>query len=175
MTTTKLTIASAATENLAGQPIGYWSWAAHKAVIRHIRSAMAKMDLTQPQWWVLNRIEATEGGLGREEARELLSTTLDEAPDEIDRALDSLVARGWVTESSEGEEGDGDRYVRYVLTDAGRAAKERIFEVVVKVREEIHAGITDEEYVAALSVLRRMISNVGADELLSPGRWTPKR
>ncbi|MEU3351979.1 MarR family winged helix-turn-helix transcriptional regulator [Streptomyces sp. NPDC037389] len=163
---TQLTTPKADDGNLAGQPIGYWSYATHKAVIRHIRAALATQDVTQPQWWVLNRTVLVEGGLTRQELRESLTVNLDHRPEEIDQALYSLLARGWMTEGTDD---------RYVLTDAGREAKERIFEVVRRVRAEIHAGITDEEYAAALTVMRRMISNVGADELLSPDRWLPKR
>ncbi|MEV4431885.1 MarR family transcriptional regulator [Streptomyces sp. NPDC049585] len=163
---TQLTTPKFDDSNLAGQPIGYWSYAAHMAVIRHIRAALATQDVTQPQWWVLNRTVLVEGGLTQQELRVALTANLDHRPEEIDQALYSLVARGWMAEGTEG---------RYVLTDAGREAKARIFEVVRRVRAEIHAGITDEEYAAALTVLRRMISNVGADELLSPDRRLPKR
>ncbi|GAA2708291.1 MULTISPECIES: MarR family transcriptional regulator [Streptomyces] len=163
---TQLTTPKGDDSNLAGQPVGYWTYAAHKAVIRHIRAALATQDVTQPQWWTLNRTDLVEGGMTQQELRESLTVHLDHRPEEIDQALYAMLSRGWLTEGTEG---------RYVLTEAGREAKERIFEVVRKVRAEIHAGITDEEYAAALTVLRRMISNVGADELLSPDRWLPKR
>ncbi len=39
---------------LATQPIGYWSGLAHRAVIRRIRDEMARIDVTQPQWWTVN-------------------------------------------------------------------------------------------------------------------------
>lgn len=40
----------AATDDmLATQPIGYWSGLAHATVARHLRDAMAKLDVTQPQ------------------------------------------------------------------------------------------------------------------------------
>lgn len=64
-------------EMLATQPIGYWSGLAHAAVTRHLRDAMARIDL------------ATE------------------------------------------------------------------------VRTVVHEGISEEEYVAALKVLRRMVANTG--------------
>ncbi|MEV4441619.1 MarR family winged helix-turn-helix transcriptional regulator [Streptomyces sp. NPDC049577] len=157
MTTTKPEAPNATIADLAAQPIGYWSWATHKAVIRYIRSSMARIGITQPQWWILFRVGSAEGGMSRQELRDLLSPTLDEGPDAIDRALDSAVALGWLTATAE---------ETYVLTDAGREMKERTWALVGQVRGEMHAGITDEEYAAALSVLRRMIVNVGADELL---------
>ena len=39
---------------LATQPIGYWSGLAHRAVIGRIRDEMARIDVTQPQWWTVN-------------------------------------------------------------------------------------------------------------------------
>ncbi|MCA6094273.1 MarR family winged helix-turn-helix transcriptional regulator [Streptomyces sp. SCA3-4] len=156
--TTKLETPNADTANLAGQPIGYWSWAANKAVIRHIRSAMARVGITQPQWWVLNRVDAAPDGKSRQELRDLLAASLDEGNDGIDIALDTAVARGWVRSTDEG---------RFLLTDAGREAKERTMEVVVRVREEIHAGIPDEEYATVVRVLQRMVENTGGVESLS--------
>ncbi|MEX2983336.1 MarR family winged helix-turn-helix transcriptional regulator [Streptomyces sp. C36] len=159
MTTTKPEIPNPDTANLAGQPIGYWSWVANKAVIRHIRAAMAQVDITQPQWWILNRVEAATDGLTREELHGLLTTFLDEGRDSIDLALDSLVARSWVT----GPDDAG----RFLLTDAGRAAKKRTKEVVVRVRGEIHDGVSDEEYATVVRVLQRMVENTGGIEALS--------
>ncbi|MBT2384075.1 MarR family winged helix-turn-helix transcriptional regulator [Streptomyces sp. ISL-11] len=137
---------------LAAQPIGYWSWVANKAVIRHIQSAMARTDINQPQWWTLNHVEGAENGLTREEVSDRLRPYLDLGPELVEQAVDSLVARGWLAA------GDEDRLH---LTDAGREAKHRTKDLVGRLRAEIHEGITDEEYVATLTVLQRMISNVG--------------
>ncbi|MFI9205763.1 MarR family winged helix-turn-helix transcriptional regulator [Streptomyces sp. NPDC053048] len=147
-------------DSLAAQPIGYWSWVAHEAVIRHIRTAMAHVDITQPQWWILNHVHnAGEAGLRREQIGERLRPVVGIGSPEIGQAADSLLARGWLT-------ADGDGLLH--LTDAGREAKARTKEVVTRVRSEIHDGITDEEYVAALRVLRRMIDNTGGiDALIS--------
>ncbi len=142
--------------SLAAQPIGYWSWVANKAVIQHIRGAMARVDITQFQWWILNQAHAAGGsGLTREQIRDNLCPVLDVGADTIVQSVDSLLARGWLSADDQG-------FLH--LTDAGREAKERTKEVVTRVRGEIHAGITDEEYVAALRVLQRMIENVGGGE-----------
>lgn len=50
----------------------------------------------------------------------------------------------------------------------------------MRAREEIHEGVTDEEFVAALKVLQRMIHNVGGRPGTSegaggPGLRTPTR
>ena len=48
-------------DELLTQPIGYWSWAANQSVVGHIRTALATIELSQPQWWVLNQLGDPEG------------------------------------------------------------------------------------------------------------------
>ncbi|MFD3413123.1 MarR family winged helix-turn-helix transcriptional regulator [Streptomyces cyaneofuscatus] len=138
---------------LARQPIGYWSWAAHEATVTHIRAALAEHGLTQPPWWVINQlVEAEEDGRGRAELAAFLGGYLDTGADGIEAAADELLDRGLITQD------DGSRLR---ITPEGRALRDRAFTRVVRAREEIHEGVTDEEFVAALKVLQRMIHNVG--------------
>ncbi|MFJ8754693.1 MarR family winged helix-turn-helix transcriptional regulator [Streptomyces sp. NPDC102441] len=142
----------AATDDaLATQPIGYWSGLAHTAVTRHLRDAMARVDVTQPQYWVLNRVHGGPAAPTREEVVAQL-TSLAEGPDDIARVVDQLLHRGWL---------DADDGQRLRLTDDGEAARVRLRELVTGLRAEVHRGISDEEYVAALKVLRAMVANVG--------------
>ncbi|MCJ0874821.1 MarR family winged helix-turn-helix transcriptional regulator [Streptomyces sp. AP-93] len=142
----------AATDDmLATQPIGYWSGLAHEAVTRHLRDAMARIDVTQPQYWVLNRVNGGSEAPSREEVVVQL-TPLADGPHEIARVVDQLIHRGWLRI-------DGGQ--RLQLTDAGEAARVRLRELVTELRAVVHEGISDEEYVAALKVLRRMIANAG--------------
>ena len=64
-----------------------------------------------------------------------------------------LATRGWTTEA------DG----RLTLTEAGEAGRQRAAARNLKVHEQMHNGIEAAEYVAALNVLRRMITNLGGD------------
>ncbi|MYT98563.1 MULTISPECIES: winged helix DNA-binding protein [unclassified Streptomyces] len=138
---------------LARQPIGYWSGAAHGATVAHIRAALAEHGLTQPPWWVLNQaVGAAAGGVGRAEVTALLSGYTDAGADGIGTAVDELLERGLVTQD------DG---ARLRITPEGRELRDRAYERVMRARAEIHAGIPDEEFVAALKVLQRMIHNVG--------------
>ncbi|MGW9305656.1 MULTISPECIES: MarR family winged helix-turn-helix transcriptional regulator [Streptomyces] len=138
---------------LARQPIGYWSWAAHEATVTHIRAALAEHGLTQPPWWVINQlIGAEEDGRGRAELAAFLGGYLDTGADGIEAAVGELLDRGLITQD------DG---ARLRLTPEGRALRDRAFTRVMRAREEIHEGVTDEEFVAALKVLQRMIHNVG--------------
>ncbi|MEU8823450.1 MarR family winged helix-turn-helix transcriptional regulator [Streptomyces sp. NPDC048636] len=137
---------------LVRQPIGYWSWAAHKAVVTHIRAGLAEFGLSQPQWWVLNQVlDGGEGGRLREEVRVVLEGYLD-VGEAIEPEIDVLLERG-LLRTVDGE--------RLQLTDDGRALRERTAERQAEMRARIHDGIDDDAYVAALKVLQRMIHNVG--------------
>lgn len=62
---------------------------------------------------------------------------------------------------------------RLHLTGAGEAARVKLRELVTELRGVVHEGISDEEYAAALKVLRRMVANVEAAKppglVLPPG------
>ncbi|MEU8625613.1 MarR family winged helix-turn-helix transcriptional regulator [Streptomyces sp. NPDC048669] len=141
----------AATDDmLATQPVGYWSGLAHTVVTRHLRDAMARIDVTQPQYWVLNRLNGGSSAPSREELVTQL-TPLADGPDEMGRVVDQLVHRDWLRI---------DAGHRLHLTDAGEAARVRLRELVTELRAVVHAGISDAEYVTALKVLRRMVANI---------------
>lgn len=145
----------AATDDiLATQPVGYWSGLAHTAVTRHLRDAMAKIDVTQPQYWVLNRVNGGPTAPSREDVVTQLTPLADEQH-EIARVIDQLLHREWLSI---------DAGQRLHLTDAGEAARVRLRELVTELRAVVHKGISDEEYVGALKVLRRMVANVEGDE-----------
>ncbi|MFC8225195.1 MarR family winged helix-turn-helix transcriptional regulator [Streptomyces sp. NPDC057287] len=138
---------------LAGQPIGYWAGLVHEAVTRRLRDAMARIDVTQPQYWVLNRVTGGPTAPGREEVITQL-TPLADGQHEIPRVIDQLLHRSWLRiDSSQ----------KLHLTDAGEAARVRLRRLATELRAEVHQDISDEEYVAALKVLRTMIANVEGD------------
>lgn len=86
-------------------------------------------------------------------------TPLAEGPHEIARVVDQLLHRGWLTTD--------DRQLLH-LTEAGETARARLRQLVTEQRAVVHQGIGDEEYVAALKVLRRMVANVEAAEGQAP-------
>ncbi|MEU8890637.1 MarR family transcriptional regulator [Streptomyces sp. NPDC048442] len=137
----------AADADLASQPVAYWTGVASTAVKNLLRDSMARFDVTQPQWWVLNRIGA--GGSSREQLVEQLAAVADN-PYDTSRVVDQLLHRGWLA---------ADGSSRLSLTDAGHAGKAQIKELVTGLRAQVHEGVSDEEYVAALKVLRRMTAN----------------
>ncbi|MEI7034811.1 MarR family winged helix-turn-helix transcriptional regulator [Streptomyces pratensis] len=133
----------------ATQPVGFWCGLTHTTVTQHLRDAMAEIDVTQPQYWVLNRVHGGPTAPSREEAVAQLAHLAD-GPHEIARVVDQLLHRGWLRAD------DGQRLH---LTEAGEAARARLRELATEVRAVVHRGISDEEYVAALRVLRTMVAD----------------
>ncbi|MFD4370490.1 MarR family winged helix-turn-helix transcriptional regulator [Streptomyces sp. NPDC058486] len=144
---------AATDEALAAQPIGYWSGLAHAAVTRRLRDAMARIDATQPQYWVLNHVKYRPSAPSRQEVADQL-TPLADGPHEISRVVDQLLHRAWLRLDAE---------QRLHLTESGEAARVQLRELAGELRAVVHEGISDEEYVAALKVLRRMIANAEED------------
>ncbi|WP_329171905.1 MarR family winged helix-turn-helix transcriptional regulator [Streptomyces sp. NBC_01477] len=138
---------------LVKQPIGYWSWAAHQAVVTNIRAGLAQFDVTQPQWWVLNQVAAGENGRTREEVTAVLQGYLDVGA-ALAGEIDALLDRDVLTLDNED---------RLRLTSGGDAVYRRCAERQQAMREQAHDGITDEEYLMTLKVLQRMIRNVGGE------------
>lgn len=99
---------------------------------------------------MLNRVNGGPVAPSREEVVIQL-TPLADGPHEIARVIDQLFHRGWLRI---------DAGQRLQLTEAGEAARVRLRELATELRAVVHEGISDEEYVAALKVLRRMAANV---------------
>ncbi|WP_308310495.1 MarR family winged helix-turn-helix transcriptional regulator [Streptomyces sp. CC210A] len=143
----------AADAELAAQPIGYWAGMTGRVVVGLLRDEMARLDVTQPMWWVLNRILAAgEQGATREAVAAQLAEVADD-PYTVPRVLDQLLHRAWVSADTDGA---------LHLTDAGRAGHAAVKRLVTGLRARVHEGVPDEEYVAALKVLRRMTANARA-------------
>lgn len=136
---------------LAGQPVGYWSWAAGQAVVHHIRAMLAENGLTQPQWWVLNQVVGHADGRDRAEVVEILRGYLEFGEGPLSHDIDALIRRGLLT-----QEGDGPLHA----TAAGAELHQRVAALQQRTRGKIHEGIDDADYVRALKVLQRMIYNV---------------
>ncbi|WP_189826732.1 MarR family winged helix-turn-helix transcriptional regulator [Streptomyces finlayi] len=137
----------AADADLASQPVAYWTGVASNAVKNLLRDSMARYDVTQPQWWVLNRVAGAPAT--RDEVVAGLAEVADN-PYDISRVVDQLLHRGWLVASDAGH---------LSLTEAGHAGRAEIKTLVTSLRAQVHEGVTDEEYVAALKVLRRMTAN----------------
>jgi len=139
-------------EELAAQPIGYWSGAAYRAVVGRIRADLAVEQLTQPHWWILNHVAGAPGTWSRAALAERLAP-FDDLGIDFDGVFDDLVRRGRLDEQAG----------TLTLTEAGEAGRLRAKARGAKAHEQTHQGITTDEYVTALNVLRRMIANLGGN------------
>lgn len=137
---------------LIKQPIGYWSWAAYKAVVSRTREALARIGTTQPQWWVLAQVARAETVKTRDEVSRLLRDYLDTGTQAMEFEIDTTIERGWITEDAEGRLG---------ITPEGRAFYDKAAALQDELWAERHAGISDAEYLTTLKVLQRFIHNTG--------------
>ncbi|GGT62319.1 MarR family winged helix-turn-helix transcriptional regulator [Streptomyces purpureus] len=144
-------------QELAAQPVAYWTGMAYEEIIGFIRGRQAELGFTQPQYWILrhlskNDISVDGHGMTVAELVETMRTYLRSEDDLAAEAL-TMLDRGWVTRDSEG---------RLWITDAGDAARADLKAHAPAWREQMHAGIDDADYVTTLRVLQRMMRNVAA-------------
>ncbi|MFI1284081.1 MarR family transcriptional regulator [Streptomyces sp. NPDC020858] len=145
-----MTIKEYSQEQLAAQPIGYWTREAANLAIGGLRTALAEETLTQPHWWTLNHIAATPGTW----TRTTLTTKLapfDDQNTDFEALYDDLTTRGWITETDN----------RLTLTEAGEAGRTRAHDRNAHVHTRMRQGISDAEYATTIDVLRRLVSNLG--------------
>ena len=139
---------------LAGQPAAYWAGVAYGAIIAFIRARHAELGFTQPQYWLLrhlskNDISIDGHGMTIAELEQAMSSYLR---DEDDLAVEAevLLERGWLTRGDAG---------RLWITESGDEARADLKRHAPAIRDRIHHGIDDADYVTALKVLRQMIRN----------------
>jgi hypothetical protein len=141
---------------LAGQPAAHWTGMAYEALIAFIRARQAELGFTQPGYWLLrnlskNDISVDGHGMTIPELQQAMSSYIRPEDDlAVEAAM--LLERGWLTRDDEG---------RLWITDAGEEARADLKRHAPDIRDRIHRGIDDADYVTALKVLRQMIRNTG--------------
>ncbi|AJT69134.1 MarR family winged helix-turn-helix transcriptional regulator [Streptomyces chattanoogensis] len=145
--------------DLAAQPAAYWTGVAYEALIAFTRARQAELGFTQPQYWLLrnlskNDISPDGHGMTIPELREAMRSYL-RPEDDLTAESETLLERGWLT-----HDGDG----RLWITEAGDAARAGLKQHAPAIRDRIHQGIDDADYVTALKVLQQMIRNTGGTE-----------
>ncbi|HWM74640.1 MAG TPA: MarR family winged helix-turn-helix transcriptional regulator [Nocardioides sp.] len=139
--------------DLAREPAGYWTGAAHEAVIAYINVEHRKLGVTQRHWMTLNALARSADGLTRaevgDELRQYLTPQIG-AFETYAAVLDDLVDRGYV-------EADGQERLR--LTESGLAKRADIAARTPAIRGHLHEGIDDADYATTVAVLRRMVAN----------------
>ena len=136
------------------QPIGYWTGEAYRRIAGAIRKSLAAEGLTQPQWWTLNHVangEWTRGSL----VEKLAPFSANEQGLEVDEELDGLLERGWVTHDASTE--------KLSLTTTGEEHRQRAWERNRATHRAMLDGVSDAEYDDCISVLQRVVGNLGGD------------
>ncbi|MFP3991927.1 MarR family transcriptional regulator [Streptomyces sp. E11-3] len=145
-------------EELAAQPVAYWTGIAYEAIIGFIREQQAGLGFTQPQFWILRHLSTDDlsvdgRGMTVPELVDAMTTYL-RPEDDLAAEAATLLDRGWVTRDDDG---------RLWITEAGDAARADLKTHAPAWRDRIHEGVDDADYVTTLRVLRRMMRNVGSE------------
>jgi len=122
----------------------------------HINSRLGELGVRQPHWWTLYRVGETEQGLTHDELVECIHYTRPYVDTEttVVPAVQDLLASGELVLGDQG---------RLVLTPSGREKRAQLLDLLPRVRDEMHEGIDDKDYLTTVKVLRQMIRNVGGN------------
>ena len=149
------------TTDLAAQPVGYWTGVAYEAIIRFIRDQQKALGYTQPQFWLLRNLSpadlSPDGHAMTVAELEAAMSTYLRREDDLAAEAGVLVGRGWLAR----EAGD-----RLRITEAGEAALADLKKNTPAIRDRIHEGIDDADYIVTVKVLQQMIRNVGGTGML---------
>jgi len=137
---------------ITGQaPIGYWLKHAEEVITKRVNQVLQDHGFTRFRWQILNILYET-GTTTRSNVLETMKTFID--ADQLDEILDGFVQEGWLVKRGDGE------VTALVLTNAGKAEREAIFQLQSEVRRRAMRGISDQEYTTVLDVLQRMVNNL---------------
>jgi hypothetical protein len=135
----------------ARQPIGFWTGRAAEAIRTRIRAALAEIDVTQPEWWVLHQLSLHPDGVERAAVVDTIGS--NDTPAVIEAAIDGAVGKGWI-------DVDG---TRLRPTETGTERFRRAAAVQEGLQAERMQGISVEDYATTITVLQKTIANVGGD------------
>ncbi|MFD3531933.1 MarR family winged helix-turn-helix transcriptional regulator [Streptomyces sp. NPDC058664] len=151
-----MTISQLSDVELAGQPAAYWTGVAYEALIAFTRARQAEKGYTQPQFWLLRNLSVNDlspdgEGMTLPELREAMRSYI-RPEDDLAAESAALEERGWLRRDAED---------RLWLTEEGEQARADLARNAPAIRDALHEGIDDADYVIALKVLGRLIRNAG--------------
>jgi DNA-binding MarR family transcriptional regulator len=132
------------------RPIGFWLKLVDRLIDERFDQLLAEEGLTRRHWQVLAALQAGPASVQQLDAK--LAPFLDQREPTTRPVLDDLCARGWAAWSS------GDLAIP---TQAGATAHTALLAKVSGNRRQLTAGITPDDYLATVDVLRRMATNLG--------------
>lgn len=122
-----------------------------------IRLEMSALGLTTPKMRSLAVLSVIDGLQIRELA---IYAVVEQST--LSRALDQLVADGLIRRETDAND---SRVTRVFITDAGRAAFERIWPSMARAYSKMFTGVPDDERRAFVATLQKMLSNVRKHEI----------
>lgn len=125
----------------ARRPLGYWLRAVDRLIAREFAQAFADEGVSRRDWRILTVLT------GDVDAPELLERLQG-------KKLRRLVDRGWITET-EGA---------WTVTDEGRAAKERLGDIVAGIRARVSGSVSDDDFVTTVASLEAIARELGWTE-----------
>ncbi|MGO4456954.1 MarR family winged helix-turn-helix transcriptional regulator [Streptomyces sp. M-16] len=135
------------------KPIGYYLKHLDALIDREFDRALTASDLTRRHWQVLHAL-ASHGPQDAAGLTARLRPFWDQGAITLDEVTSGLSARGWIARDP-----DAGTYALTTAGDRGHADAERL---ILATRGSVTAGVTDEEYAGAVTVLARMCANLEA-------------
>lgn len=120
------------------------------------RDEMAALGLTTPKARVLASLVVVDGPV----IRDLAVYTVTEQST-LSRALDQLAIEGLVRREADPKD---SRATRIFITDAGRAAFDRLWPHMVEAERNLFRGIPDKDRRAFVATLQQMLANIRKHE-----------
>lgn len=131
------------------QPIGYWLKELDRLIEEIFDHALAEKSLARRHWQTMNALHA--GLLSKTAIAQALRPFWGEDVVTLDGVLGELEHRGWISESA------GDLLT---LSADGERAHSAVSEKVHETRRLMLTGLSREQYLVAVDVLRQMASNL---------------
>ncbi|ACU58602.1 MarR family winged helix-turn-helix transcriptional regulator [Chitinophaga pinensis] len=133
----------------ANKPIGWYLKEADKRITAFLNDEFADLSISRHHWLIMQRIAEQESIITWEFFQEIKSTVNAQQFGEI---IQSMLDRGWVTVSAED---------KCAFTAEGRGAYQQIGSIQQERSGRMLNGITEAEYNLMISVLNRIIVNIG--------------
>ena len=132
------------------RPIGFWLKLLDQLVDEQFGASFEEHGVTRRQWQMMNLL--TNGPASEKELSDQLKPFFPAVEAGTSGELiEELAESGWVAVS------DG----QYSLTDLGTRSLENLRGAVERIREQLTADVSEEEYTALVSVMQRMAANLG--------------
>jgi DNA-binding MarR family transcriptional regulator len=140
----------AATVPTDRRPIGFWLKLVDRLIDESFDRLLLEVGLTRRHWQVLTALQAGPATVHQLDAS--LAPFLGQREPTTRPVLEDLHARGWLAWSPDDHA---------TPTQAGATAHTALLAGVAANRRLVTAGVTADEYLATVDVLRRMATNLG--------------